>query len=105
MIGAEVVDKNKISFLREAKGWGGHSCWYDIPVHITCEGEGEVFEEDGIVEIPAVRNGIDDGVGGGVGFEEAGTAIDTDGFGGGIFWKSYTACAWSHTNAFNVGEF
>jgi hypothetical protein len=32
-----------------------------------------------------VGDGIDDGVGDEVGFEEAGTVIDTDGFGGGVF--------------------
>lgn len=58
-------------------------CRDDISIHITCESEGEVLEEDGIVEMPAVGNRIDDGVGAGAGFEEAGSAIESDGFGGG----------------------
>jgi hypothetical protein len=33
-----------------------------------------------------VGDGIDDGVGDGVGFEKADTAIDADGFGGGVFF-------------------
>ncbi len=77
----------------------------DIPVHVSCEGEGEVFEEDGIVEIPAVGDGIDDGVGDGVGFEEAGTAIDADGFGGGVFREADTARAGCDSDAFDIGEF
>lgn len=50
-------------------------------------------------------DGIDDGVGGEVGFEEAGTAIDAEGFGGGIFLESDTAGARSDSDAFGVGEF
>lgn len=74
-----------------------------FPVHVTCEGESEAVEEDGIVEIPAVGNGIDDWVGGGVGFEEAGSAIDADGFGGGIFREANTDCARCDSDAFDVG--
>ena len=81
------------SFLREAEGWDGHTCRDNIPVHVSCEGEGEVFGEDGIVEIPAVGDGIDCGVGGGVGFEETGAAIDADGFGGcGFRLEKFVGC-------------
>lgn len=71
--------------LREAESWL-HCSWRDaVPVHVFCVGEGEVLEKDRIVEIPAVGNGIDDWVGDGVGFEEAGAAADADGFVGGVF--------------------
>lgn len=77
----------------------------DISIHITCEGEGEVLDEYRIIEIPAVGDGIDDGVGGGVGFEEAGTAIDADGFGGCVGGESDAAGAGCDSDAFDVGEF
>lgn len=47
---------------------------------------------------------IDDGVGDGVGFEEAGTAIDADGFGGGVVGEADTAGAGSDSDALDVGE-
>ncbi len=51
-------------------------------------------------------DGIDDGIGGGVGFEETGTAIDTDGFGGGRFRKPDPAgTGGGDANAFDVRKF
>ena len=73
-----------------------------LPIHVSGQGVGEIFHEDGIIEIPAVGNGIDDGVGDGVGFEEAGSAIDADGFGGGRFRKPYPAGTRGDANAFDV---
>lgn len=50
-------------------------------------------------------NGIDDWDGGRVGLEEAGSAIDADGFGGGGSGEAYPAGAWGDADAFDVGEF
>jgi len=85
--------------------WGCDSCGDDISIHVSGEGVGEIFHEDGIIEIPAVENGIDDGVGGGMGFEKPRTAIDSDGFGGGRFRKPDPAGTRGDANAFDVGEF
>ena len=76
-----------------------------LTIHITGQREAEVLEEDGIVEMPTVGDGIDDGVGGGVGFEEAGSAIDADGFGGGGFGEAYPAAARGDADALDVGDF
>lgn len=67
-------------FFEETESWGCHACGYHIAINVTCEGKGEILEGNGIVEIPSVGNGIDDGVRGGVGFEEAGSASGAQGF-------------------------
>lgn len=50
-------------------------------------------------------NGIDHRIGDWVGFEEAGTAIYADGFGGCGIGEAYPPGAWGDADAFDVGEF
>jgi hypothetical protein len=81
------------------------ACRNDFPIHITCESEGEVLEEDGIVEIPAVGNGVDDRLGHGVSLAKALATIDAHGFGRGIRWQPDPPGARGDADAFDIGEF